>query len=83
MRINRKDNRNTAMLSVGAEKPDGVHGTDADDIQLWPGRCLAYIPGKDGLIAMYRIDLDGNGGTTECVPFDLAANLPFREPMPR
>ncbi len=61
-------------LFVDADGPDGIPGTEDDNLRLSPGSpCIDA--GTNGALPSDSADLDGDGDTTEPIPYDLDGSL--------
>jgi parallel beta-helix repeat protein len=61
-------------LFVDADGPDNITGTDDDNLRLLAGSpCINA--GDNDVIPLDSADLDGDGNTSEPIPFDLDGNL--------
>ena len=69
-------NTGDAPLFVDADGPDGAAGTADDDLRLSAGSpCIDA--GDNNAVPQDVADLDGDGDTTEPIPWDLDGNLRF------
>ncbi|MHC4698457.1 MAG: right-handed parallel beta-helix repeat-containing protein [Planctomycetota bacterium] len=69
-------NIDVSPLFLDADGPDDIAGTQDDDLRLYPlSPCIDA--GNNEAVTEDRADLDGDGDTTELVPFDLDRNPRF------
>jgi hypothetical protein len=66
-------NLSTDPLFADADGPDNVVGTGDDDLRL-QGCSICINAGSNAALPVDTADLDGDGNTTEPIPFDLDGN---------